>query len=132
MAWDAKGRITDFTNVTDRMADKAAVPDAASFLRRISDAVRTGAAPDPNDMLRMANAFDRMLGGEPADKALDLKPKPGQRSWATRTALDQRDRLLREAAERFLRRHVGGSTGATPPRSIDALQRQRMGARAGV
>ena len=132
MAWDAKGRITDFTNVTDRMADKAAVPDAASFLRRISDAVRTGAAPDPNDMLRMANAFDRMLGGEPADKALDLKPKPGQRSWATRTALDQRDRLLREAAERFL---GGLSVAAQAERlhnAIVAVQRERVAARAGV
>ena len=52
-------------------------------------------------MSRMAVAIDRILNGEPADTALDLKPKPGQRSWGTRTALDQRDRLLREAAKRF-------------------------------
>ena len=97
-----KRKITDFTDITDRAISSNAETDASTYLRRISSAVRAGIAPDRNDLHWAAAAFDRVLSGEPADAALGVKVGPGQRSWETRAALDQRDRLLRDAAKRFL------------------------------
>ena len=57
--------------------------------------------PIPTTCIGWQPPFVRILTGEAADPVFGLKPKPGQRSWCTRTALDQRDRILREAAGRF-------------------------------
>jgi hypothetical protein len=74
--------------------------DPSAILRRISDAVHHGSTPSPDDMLRVAEAFDRILVGERADDALDLK-KCGRRVLETRVKLNQRNDLLCEAAKRF-------------------------------
>ena len=46
--------------------------------------------------------LERIAAGEDAAAALGVKRAPGQRTLQTYAALAERDRLLREAAERFL------------------------------
>jgi hypothetical protein len=89
------------TGVADNDAAAQDDTDPAAFLRHISDAVHVGAVPQPNDMSRMASALDRILTGEAADTAFGFKPKRGQRTSSNRTRLDQRNRLLSEAATRL-------------------------------
>jgi hypothetical protein len=71
-------------------------------LRRIAAAIRAGRALDREDEHWLATVLDRILTGEPADVALGLKARPGQRTWHTRAVLTERNRLLKEAARRFL------------------------------
>jgi hypothetical protein len=100
-------------------------PHPSARLRRISTAVHSGLAPDSNDMHWMASALDRILNGEPADAALGIKRRSGQRSFNTITALDQRDRLFREAAKRFL---GGMSINAQAHRLHEQLSRYQSSA----
>ena len=51
---------------------------------------------------QLAESLERIAAGEDAATALGVKRAPGQRKWQTCAALAERDRLLREAAERFL------------------------------
>ena len=75
--------------------------DAQSRLAATAASLRNGTlGPEDRDLL--ATMIERVACGEDPAAALGIKRGPGQRSWGTRTALDQRDLLLREAAERFL------------------------------
>lgn len=94
-------------------------------LRNISAAISSGVVPDWNDMLWLAPGLVRVSNGEPADAAFGFKTKRGQRSTATRAALDQRDRLLREAATRF---HGGLPKAAQAQRLHTQLMRYRASA----
>ena len=63
--------------------------------------LRNGAL-DPETREQLAESLERIAAGEDAAAALGVKRAPGQRTLQTSTALAERDRLLREAAERFL------------------------------
>ncbi len=51
---------------------------------------------------QLAESLERIAAGEDAAAVLGVKRAPGQRTLQTYAALAERDRLLREAAERFL------------------------------
>lgn len=92
---------------SNRRRDHGAIrPDArcerCKRLRRIASAIGAGLAPDRGDLAWLADVIDRILAGEPADVALGLKTKPGQRTWRTSAALAERDQIFKEAARRFL------------------------------
>ena len=70
-------------------------------LSAIAAELRVGAL-DSEAREQLAESLERIASGEDAATALGVKRAPGQRSWGTRIALDQRDRLLRGAAECFL------------------------------
>ena len=84
----------------------------------------------PQDRDLLATMIERIAAGEDAATALGVKRAPGQRKWQTCAALAERDRLLREAAKRFL---GGLSVAAQAERlhkAIIAVLRERMAARA--
>jgi hypothetical protein len=87
-----------------KLLDRTTRP--AERLRRIAAAIGAGRALDRDDEFWLATVLDHILTGEAPDVALGLKAGPGQRTWQTRAALAERDRLFREAAARFL----GGSS----------------------
>jgi hypothetical protein len=62
--------------------------------------LRTGTL-DPKTREQLAESLERIASGEDAATALGVKRTPGQRTVQTCSALAERDRLLREAAERF-------------------------------
>jgi hypothetical protein len=78
-------------------------PPPVCRLRRIAGAIRASRAPDHDDQAWLADALDRVLAGEPIASAFDMKPRPGQRTLATISALDRRNALLRDAAAQFFR-----------------------------
>ena len=87
---------------------------------------------DPEAREELAECLERIAAGEDAAVVLGVKRAPGQRTLQSRAALAERDRLLREAAERFL----GGLSVAAQAeclhKAIVAVLRERMAARAGV
>ena len=81
--------------------------------------LRVGAL-DPETREQLAESLERIAAGEDAATALGVKRAPGQRKWQTCAALAERDRLLREAAKRFL---GGLSVAAQAERLHKALSR---------
>ena len=70
-------------------------------LSAIAADLRVGAL-DPETREQLAESLERIAAGEDAATALGVKRAPGQRTLQTCAALAERDRLLREAAKRFL------------------------------
>lgn len=62
-------------------------------------ALRAGGSLDADGAAQLADAFDQIAAGVPADVALGLRLKPGQHQSAAQIAA--RDQLLRLAALRF-------------------------------
>ncbi len=75
--------------------------DPHARLAAAAASLRNGTlGPEGRDLL--AAMIERIAGGEDAAAALGVKRAPGQRTLQTCKALAERDRLLRDAAERFL------------------------------
>ena len=70
-------------------------------LAAVAASLRAGTL-DPETREQLAESLERIAGGEDAATVLGVKRAPGQRTLRTYAALAERDRLLREAAERFL------------------------------
>jgi hypothetical protein len=72
---------------------------SAARLARISAQLRAGEHVPKDDATMLANAFDDFLErGIKLDDALDLKVKPGERTFATQCRIEQSDGYLRECA----------------------------------
>ena len=71
-------------------------------LSAIAADLRAGAL-DAEAREQLAESLERIASGEDAATALGIKCSPGQRAWRTRTALSERDRILRNAAARFFK-----------------------------
>ena len=95
------------SSLTDvrRHALAALIPPARlqphARLAAIAASLRIGAL-DPETREQLAESLERIAAGEDAAVVLGVKRSPGQRTLQTCAALAERDRLLREAAERFL------------------------------
>jgi hypothetical protein len=70
-------------------------------LAAMADSLRAGTLGS-EDREQFADTIDRIANGEDAAAALGLKRSPGQRKWRTCAALAERDRLLRDAAARYV------------------------------
>jgi hypothetical protein len=71
-------------------------------IARVAAALRAGIPASPDDAGVIAEAFERIVAGEPdVAAALSLKLQQGARRWNTALSYNRRNQLIRSAAEQF-------------------------------
>jgi hypothetical protein len=75
------------------------VAERLAAIARIAAAHRSGTSIHPDDADFLVFGLEGHLAG--VDDPFGLRPKPGQRSVATRSAYDRRDDLVRADAQKF-------------------------------
>ncbi len=75
--------------------------NAARKLADLAEALKLGGALSDEVREQLSEAFDRITAGEPADVALGIRLKPGQRSLQYVRRHEHRNATLRETAVRF-------------------------------
>jgi hypothetical protein len=99
-------------------------------LVRIADALESGTPVAADDARRLVESIRRYQSGSAIDDALGLRLHPGERDPRSRLALERRDALLHETAQRFC---SGLSTAAAANRlhvTMNAIFRECVATRA--